>query len=179
MREIASTGNEQHRGNRMRRAILMAFVFAAGAGVAAAQHWPLWPMEPGISDLDYGSMPRHHFAMMSSLPDAYRSLVNPLLRTPATIERGAAIYAMHCASCHGVAGTGDGPAGRALSPRPGNLAWLAKMPMSRWDPFMYWTIAEGGAQFGTPMPAFKDTLATNDIWAAVTYIQARLPRGAR
>ena len=40
---------------------------------------------------------------------------------------------------------------------------------------MYWTIAEGGAAFGTAMPAFKGTLTENDIWAVTAYIQARLP----
>ena len=40
---------------------------------------------------------------------------------------------------------------------------------------LYWTVAEGGAQFGTAMPAFKDVLSSDDIWAAAAYIQARLP----
>ena len=39
--------------------------------------------------------------------------------------------------------------GRTLSPPPANLAFLAQMPMVQWDPLMYWTIAEGGAQFGS------------------------------
>jgi mono/diheme cytochrome c family protein len=29
------------------------------------------------------------------------------------------------------------------------------------------------------MPAFKDTLSKDDIWAVVTYIQARMPRRAK
>lgn len=31
-------------------------------------------------------------------------------------ERGAEIYAVACASCHGATGRGDGPVGRALDP---------------------------------------------------------------
>ena len=50
------------------------------------------------------------------------------------------------------------------------------MPMAQWDSFMYWTIAEGGAQFGSAMPAFKDALSKDDIWAVIAYIQARLPQ---
>ena len=50
------------------------------------------------------------------------------------------------------------------------------MPMANWDPFMYWTIAEGGAQFRTGMPAYKDKLSSDDIWAVISYIQARLPQ---
>jgi mono/diheme cytochrome c family protein len=53
------------------------------------------------------------------------------------------------------------------------------MPMAQWDPFMYWTIAEGGAQFGTAMPAFKSVLSENDIWVVTAYIQARLPQRSK
>jgi mono/diheme cytochrome c family protein len=44
---------------------------------------------------------------------------------------------------------------------------------------MYWTIAEGGASFGTGMPAFKDALSSDDIWAVIAYVQARLPEIAQ
>lgn len=124
-----------------------------------------------------GSMGRHHAAMMGGgVPAPYTNLSNPLPRTAATIDRGAAVYAANCASCHGATGLGDGEAARNLSPRPANLAWLSNMPMSRWDPFMYWTIAEGGMPFGAAMPAFKDTLSKDDIWAATAFIQAHLPQ---
>jgi mono/diheme cytochrome c family protein len=44
---------------------------------------------------------------------------------------------------------------------------------------MFWTVAEGGAQFDTAMPKFKDTLPKDDIWAVIAYIQARMPRRAK
>ena len=80
---------------------------------------------------------------------------------------------------HGTTGRGDGEAGRGLSPPPGNLAWLSQMPMAQWDPFMYWTSAEGGARFETAMPAFKSALSGDDIWAVTAYIQARLPQKSK
>jgi mono/diheme cytochrome c family protein len=133
-----------------------------------------WHMGPGWSGP--GPMPRHHMAMMWGIPAPYTSMINPLPISRATVERGATVYAENCASCHGKTGLGDGEAGRDLSPPPGNLAWLSQMPMAQWDSFLYWTIAEGGVQFGTAMPAFKDTLAKDDIWAVTAYIQARLPQ---
>ena len=121
-------------------------------------------------------MARNEAAMAGKVPDAYAGDHNPLPKTAVTIERGARVYARHCASCHGVTGLGDGPDGLALSPRPASLAWLSRMPIIRWDPFMSWTVAEGGVAFGTAMPAFKGRLSRNDRWAAIAYIQARLPR---
>ncbi|MBL8668290.1 MAG: cytochrome c [Rhodospirillales bacterium] len=148
--------------------------------------WPMGPddMGPGMMGRDgmggmAGSMPRHRQAMMSGVPAPYDSLANPLPRTRETLDRGATVYAENCASCHGPTGRGDGEAGRELSPPPGNLAWLSRMPMVRWDPFMYWAVAEGGSEFGTAMPAFKDTLSKDEIWAVIAYIQARLPQAAQ
>ena len=94
-------------------------------------------------------------------------------------SRCEVVYDSNCASCHGPNGAGDGEAVKGLNPPPGNLVWLSQMPMVEWDPFMHWTVAEGGAQFGTAMPAFKDTLSMDDIWAVVAYIQARMPRRAK
>jgi mono/diheme cytochrome c family protein len=133
-----------------------------------------WPMGPGNQ-----AMPRHHVAMMWGIPAPYTLLSNPLPRTRATVDRGAGVYAQNCAACHGETGRGDGAAGRDLKPPPGNLAWLSQMPMVRWDPFMYWTVAEGGAPLGTAMPSFKDSLSKDDIWAVIAYIQARLPQKSK
>lgn len=131
-----------------------------------------WRMGPGMM---MGHAPRHRLVMESGIPDSYRSMSNPLPKRAETVERGAAVYLQNCASCHGATGRGDGPQGRQLSPRPANLAWLSRMPMVEWDPFMVWTVSEGGAPLGTAMPAFKDVLSKDDIWAVIAYIQAQLP----
>ncbi len=44
---------------------------------------------------------------------------------PLLAELGAPLYARHCASCHGVAGRGDGPAAAVLRPPPSDLASIA------------------------------------------------------
>ena len=132
-----------------------------------------WPMGHGWHGS--GPMPRHHVAMMWGIPEPYASMKNPLPRTQATLEKGKSVYTASCASCHGEQGLGDGEAGRNLSPPPGNLAWLSDMPMAQWDAFIYWTIAEGGSQFGTAMPAFRGVLSKDETWAVIAYIQAHLP----
>jgi len=60
-------------------------------------------------------------------------------------------------------------------PAPADLEWLARTPKGRADPYIYWTVAEGGREFESDMPAFKRRLAKRDIWALVAYIRAGLP----
>lgn len=122
-----------------------------------------------------GFMARRHQAMMSGVPAPYTSMRNPLPVTRESVDRGGKLYVQNCAGCHGPGGFGDGDVGKGLTPPPGNLAWLSQMPMSRWDGYIYWTVAEGGSAFGTAMPAFKAALSSNDIWALTAYIQAHLP----
>lgn len=175
-------------------AVLFALAITVAGSLAQTPSWSgccgyrTWPqtggmmgggmMGGGMMGGGYrgGSMARHHTAMMGGVPAPYDKLENPLPRTSATVDRGAAVYGAACAACHGATGLGDGAAAANLTPRPANLAWLSGMPMSRWDGFMYWTIAEGGASFGTAMPSFKATLPKADIWAVIAYIQARLPQ---
>lgn len=126
-----------------------------------------------------GFMARHHAAMTQGIPEPYRSMTNPLPQTQETLARGAKIYATNCVICHGPHGRGDGPAATSLKPRPGNLEWLADRPMGQWDPFIYWTVAEGGARFGSAMPAYKASLSSDQIWAVTAYIQAHMPHVSR
>ena len=118
-------------------------------------------------------MQRHMAFMHNGVPPQYANLVNPLQPSPNTFARGAEFYAANCASCHGPQGHGDGEAGNGLSPPPSDIAETARMPMP--DSFFVWTISEGGQQFGTAMPSFRDSLKPEDIWAIITYLRAGLP----
>ena len=126
--------------------IVGTFAFSVAQPMMGQSPWDQWHgigswyMGPGMM---MGAAPRHQLAMMSGIPEPYRSLSNPLPRSAETVERGGLLYHQNCASCHGATGRGDGAAAHELSPPPANLAWLSRMPMVEWDPFMYWTIAEG------------------------------------
>lgn len=123
-----------------------------------------------------GSMVRHHQAMMYGVPEPYRSTRNPLPNSASTFRHGAQVYAANCAACHGARGYGDGPAAAQLSPRPADLAWLARSHMVG-DPYIYWTVSEGGKPVGSAMPAFNRILSQRDIWAVVTYVRHGMPAG--
>ena len=87
------------------------------------------------------------------------------------VIKGADLYNARCASCHGLLGFGNGTAGSALRPRPADLAWSLSDPRVK-DDFLLWTIADGGAQFGSNMPAYKDDLKEHQMWEIVTYMRA-------
>jgi mono/diheme cytochrome c family protein len=44
------------------------------------------------------------------------------------------------------------------------------------DEYLLWAIAEGGKQFDSEMPAFKDKLSREDIWRIVAYMRAGFPQ---
>lgn len=84
---------------------------------------------------------------------------------------GGKLYGKHCASCHGGDGMGSGDPDKALSPSPALLAYIIRRPISV-DEYLLWSIADGGVQFQSKMPAFKDELTRNDIWRIVAYMRA-------
>ena len=127
-----------------------------------------------VGDDAAGSMRRHQMATIAGIPAQYRFLQNPLPQTARSLQRGEDVFAQNCAACHGTMGLGNGSAGLRLRPPPANLLWSKRMPMTRWDPYLFWTIAEGGKPVGSAMPAFKSSLTTGDIWSVIAFIQHRL-----
>ncbi len=134
----------------------------------------------GVSLAQMGRMPmmrhsmiRHRYIMMNGIPEKYRNLSNPMKATKENIKAGERLYNSYCVSCHGTRGFGDGPAGQTLNPPPANIASAVCMPMAT-DPYLFWTIAEGGRSLGTDMPSFKEALPEQDTWKVILYLRAGL-----
>ncbi len=163
-----------------RLTVLAVFALMAAGALVAAQESSGPGMMGGMGRMGMMGGPafvqRHRTFMRQGVPAPYAGLRNPLPDSPATLRRGAELYQANCSACHGVRGRGDGDAGKGLHPPPAALDTVARMPMP--DSFFYWTIAEGGAPFGTAMPAFRDTLGRDDIWAVIAYLRAGLPEQA-
>ena len=168
-------------------ATLSAVRLPAGAQTAAPQskdqsvdYWqPLWMQRElwGPGQLPPGMRARllRHFTFMQyGVQKQYEGAKSTVGNSKATIEAGGKLYAQKCASCHGKEGLGDGDAPRSLMPSPALLAFMIQRPIAV-DEYLLWSIAEGGAQFQTEMPAFKDTLAREDIWKIVAYMRAGFP----
>jgi len=64
---------------------------------------------------------------------------------PTTMVDGAQLYQNHCATCHGAAGKGDGPAARALKIAPADLTRLAKNNQGKFPDLSIIQILENGS----------------------------------
>jgi len=80
-------------------------------------------------------------------------------------DQGKKVAQANCVACHGVSGTGNGPAAIALNPRPAD--WTSKEVQSETDGALFWKITSGRGA----MPAWRH-LAENDRWALVQYIRS-------
>lgn len=135
-----------------------------------APHWGSEAITP-----DYLSRAkRHREFIQGGVPLEYRSRKSPYPAATAVILDGGRLFKSHCATCHGSTGLGDGVARRDLTPPPAFLAFLIDRPRSV-DEYLLWTISEGGVQFGTEMPAYKEMLAERQIWQIVNYMRAGFP----
>jgi mono/diheme cytochrome c family protein len=128
-------------------------------------------MEGGIPGMGMGSsmgpgmMGRHH----ARIPDEYAGVTSPNPADDASIGRGQELYHLHCASCHGEGGLGDGPAGASLDPPPSPIAHTSQMLS---DDYLFWRLSEGGVSFQTAMPAWKDILTEEQRWDVLHYVRA-------
>lgn len=135
---------------------------------------PNGPMMGPMMGSSHMDVIRPRYVMMYGIPEPYRDASNPLPPTAENIKAGGALYAANCMACHGVGGYGNGPAGADLNPPPANIATFVRTAMAT-DPYLFWTLSEGGKPLGTAMPAFKDTLSAADRWKIILYLRAGLP----
>jgi len=121
------------------------------------------------------NLARHQQVLMHGVPAPYDNMRDPAGSSAEQLRRGTALFDRQCSSCHGWSGRGNGPEGFFLVPAPADLAWLARAPKDKAEPYIYWTIAEGGHAFDSEMPAYKQSLSSEDIWALTAYLRAGMP----
>ncbi|MEQ9221250.1 MAG: c-type cytochrome [Cyclobacteriaceae bacterium] len=98
-------------------------------------------------------------------PAEANKLKNPVAGQENAIKQGKKIYATYCVICHGEKGKGDGAAGVALNPKPGNFTTSTFTTQS--DGAIFWKITEGRA----PMASYKASLTEEQRWQLVSYIR--------
>jgi mono/diheme cytochrome c family protein len=129
--------------------------------------WGPGKMPPGMR----ARLLRHTTYMQYGVQKEYQGARSTVGSTAEVIAAGGKLYSQHCASCHGKNGLGDGDASTSLLPSPALLAFMIQRPISV-DEYLLWSISEGGKDFDTKMPAFRNALSRDDIWKIVAYMRA-------
>ncbi|MFQ5492290.1 MAG: c-type cytochrome [Phycisphaerae bacterium] len=103
-------------------------------------------------------------------------------RQPQAVSRGAVIYKLHCARCHGQDARGQGPSVLAGHPANDFKTFQNRFAATihRGAPRRWFRIIRDGAgevvdypnETTTAMPAFGDKLAREQIWLVITYLQS-------
>ncbi len=149
----------------MRLAIFLGTLVCGVSGSSLAEQSET-PHQHGHADHKAHDAKGHGHAMVHwNVPPAAATQVNPVQATKQSIAGGQSLYEKNCATCHGMTGRGDGPAARALNPKPADLATMASHHP---DGDLAWKIAEGRGA----MPAWKRTLRDVQIWEIVNYLKS-------
>jgi mono/diheme cytochrome c family protein len=109
------------------------------------------------------------------VPEEYRIAHVPSAAwtNQALIARGKEIYDRRCSVCHGEQGDGKGPAAAGLPLKPPSFR-DARMVNEMAGNYWFWRISEGGLvepfkSMGSVMPAWKNELSLEDLWAVIAY----------
>lgn len=112
--------------------------------------------------------------MLAAVSADDKARTNPKKGDAAAIEAGKEEFGSVCLPCHGPKGAGDGPASRALNPRPSDLTDAARAgKLTDGDRF---AIMKNGVP-GTAMQAFGAALSDDQIWEILAYVSS-LSEGA-
>src|SRR5229473_2703816 len=126
-------------------------------------------VKPGIGALVLFWLGSFVYAQGWEIPRAAVTEKSPLSPTPTLLDKGKALYASHCATCHGPEGKGDGPdRTNDLSHRPADLTSVVRENLNP-DGVVFYKIWNGRTQ--PTMPAFKTKLTKNDAWAIVAFVK--------
>ena len=113
---------------------------------------------------------------LSQIDRSYWLSADPLPVTQENLLRGKEVFLQRCVSCHGLAGDGEGPAAKFLSPTPADFTDKddACCGGDTGPGDFYYRILRGWP--GTGMENFGDRLSVNDIWRLVLFIKT-IPNG--
>jgi len=110
-------------------------------------------------------------------PEADRLRQNPIASSGDVVKRGKALFLKHCASCHGQAGRGDGPAAAYGIVTPRDLTAPAVQARLT-DGEIFWKLSTGW-RIGNDvvMPAGQEKIGKeSDRWAVVHFVRSLRPQ---
>jgi mono/diheme cytochrome c family protein len=100
------------------------------------------------------------------VPDKYAKMANPIKSDAESISAGKALWSLHCSSCHGKKGLGDGSKAAQLKTQPQDMTLGSFQSQS--DGSLFYKTSEGRDD----MPSFKKKIPDqDDIWNLVNYVR--------
>lgn len=103
------------------------------------------------------------------IPPEAETTKNPLTVDAKVIAGGKAVFKEKCQKCHGPSGKGDGPDADPDAQEDMDLT-NAKRAARNTDGVVYFKVMNGRKK--PKMPAQKDDLTTDQVWAVVSYVQS-------
>jgi len=139
--------------------------------VAQADIDRILAMVKGVAPAESVTAAAHAF--VAGLGNRFQIVLDDIPPQIPALARGASVYQVQCARCHGQLGRGDGPDGAGLDPAPANLTLAAALRDA--SPLDFYRRVTVGVA-GTGMPAYEQALSTDDRWAVALYASTlRLP----
>jgi mono/diheme cytochrome c family protein len=102
------------------------------------------------------------------LPPDAEETKNPLTLDAKLIATGKAVYMDKCRRCHGPGGLGDGPDSDPDAREDMDLTNWKRADRNS-DGVVFYKVSNGRRR--PKMPAFKDELTKDQLWAVVAYVQ--------
>ena len=100
------------------------------------------------------------------VPDVFKNKKNAVASDAQTVATGKALWDIHCKSCHGAKGLGDGSKAAQLKTEPGDFTKADVQAQT--DGAFFYKISEGRDD----MPSFKKKIADeDDRWSLVNYMR--------
>lgn len=101
-----------------------------------------------------------------AVPEKAASMANPVKSSKESIANGKSLWSMHCSSCHGKMGAGDGSKAAQLKEPLNDFSTATVQSQS--DGSLFYKIDQGRDE----MPSFKKKIPDHDdIWSLVNYIR--------
>lgn len=95
---------------------------------------------------------------------------NPIPADQVSLQRGEILYEIHCRTCHGENGYGDGPLAQYFERTPENLT--STQITDEFDGAVFLTIRNGFGQ----MPSLAENLTPRETWDVVNFVHTLPPR---
>lgn len=100
-------------------------------------------------------------------PFAAKRMTNPAANSPDALKKGRGHWTEHCATCHGLDGSGSTDIGRNSYPQAPDMRQSATQELTDGELFY---IIQNGVRF-TGMPAWAGEHTPQETWHLVTFIR--------